>query len=261
MRKYLLIANLSFQNLTEYRFNFAMRILTNLIWYGAILIFWISLANSGMNIKPYTPKTLAVYYLLVGGLSTIVGFSYQEVADEIRDGKIAGAVTKPISYLLAKFFATFSDKAVMILIVALILMAANFLGVVELTLTLINTLLFAIALIFAMVGNFLVYFISALSAFWVKHTHGIPALLSVASNLISGSMVPIELLPIPILFISKIMPFRYFTFFPVQIFLGNFGFSDIRDSFAIELIWIALLILIYKWLWAKGMKQLEVIGT
>lgn len=238
-----------------------MRIITNVIWYGVIFAFWVSLASSGMNIKPYTPVTLGIYYLLIGSLSTIVGFSYQEVADEIRDGKISGAVIRPVNYLTVKFFATASDKVLMIAIMAAVLTVLYIFRFINFGLTPINMTLFAISVLFAMVGNFLLYFLTAMGAFWVKHTHGIPALVSVFSGIASGSMIPIDLLPPTLLLISKILPFRYFTFFPAEIFLGNATFSEIWQSFAIESIWIVLLFVLYKFLWGKGMKQLEVIGV
>jgi ABC-2 type transport system permease protein len=261
MGKYFVVAKMSFQKMAEYRFNFFMRILTNVIWYGITAIFWLSLTDSGMSIYPYTKETLVIYFLLIGALGTIVGFGFQDTATEIRDGKISSDVLRPSSYLLMKLFGTAADKFLMITIVSSILLALNLVGFYEIRLTLWQLIFLIIAVVMAMVGNFLVYFLTALAAFWFKHIYGVPSLVNVASNLISGSMVPIELLPGAIAMVSTLLPFRYFHFFPVQIFLGNYQLIDILHGLTVEGFWILLLWCLYKFLWNKGMKQLEVIGT
>lgn len=261
MRKYLLIAGLSFQKLVEYRFSFLFSVFTNSMWYLVTYLFWSSLASSGMDVRPYTPQTLAIYYILISVTSIAVGFPYQDVSREIRDGKLAPAILKPISYMGTKFFATVADKTVMLCLLIIVFTLMNFFGVVRAEVTLVNILLFSLSLFAAMIGNFLVYFLAGTIAFWVKHIHGIPALISVMSSIVSGAMIPLELLPAALVLVSKALPFRYFHFFPAQIFLGHAARADIIEGFLIEFIWIILVYLFIKLVWVIGIKRLEVIGT
>lgn len=79
-------------------------------------------------------------------------------------------------------------------------------------------------------------------------------------NVLSGSMIPLWFMPDWMQGVLRCTPFSSIYFTPVQIYMGQLTVPEILQRFAVQIIWILLLLLVGKVLWSKGQKKLVVQG-
>ncbi len=259
LRKYVVVFKLYFQKLSEYRAYFFLGIVNSVITNLLLLLFWSSLAGSGANLGPYTSTTFVHYYLLAALIASTIGASSEDIAQEIKNGTISVYLVKPVDFLLVKFLSKLPAKLItfsigsMVLIVVLIFtnMFGNFgprAGV------------FFVFLLLSILGNYLLYFVVGLSAFWIQETHGLTSFVSMGSRLVAGNIIPLDLLPAVFVSISYLFPFRYFYFLPIRAFLGLASQNEIATGLMLECEWIISLYILARLIWRFGIKRLEVIG-
>lgn len=261
MSKYLNIVRLSFASLLEYRFNFVVQFLSGLVGNVILLLFWVNLANSGVDIRPYTITSLVYYYFFMATVSSIVDFSSDQICWEIREGHVANVIIKPISYLLDNWFASLAEKSIILGGGIIFLAALAFLGYRPAGFEAGSAVVFLGVLLMASVANFMIAFIVGTLGFWMMYTGGIRSLVSVASLLVSGRMVPMELLPSFLNNLSYFLPFRYIYFFPVQVLLGQIESGMVVRNCMVLAVWIVILLAVVNVIWRVGVRRLEVIGT
>ncbi|MDP1743502.1 MAG: ABC-2 family transporter protein, partial [Candidatus Amesbacteria bacterium] len=59
----------------------------------------------------------------------------------------------------------------------------------------------------------------------------------------------------------KFLPFRYMYSFPLEIILGKLAGKEIVFGFTVGIIWILILVIIYKTMWSKGTKAYTSAGV
>ncbi|MCL4397760.1 ABC-2 family transporter protein [Patescibacteria group bacterium] len=259
MKKYLVVFSNALQSLTEYRVSLLLDVTSNLISSLVLYLFWRFLAGSGLDIAPYNQVTIGFYFLLVAAVSTLTGFDTQGVSQDIREGDITQHILKPINYMWIRFFNSLPDKFLKVTVAVAIIATLWLLGF-RLDINLFEATAFMVVLALAMLGNYLIYFTSGLLSFWTMQTLGLTLLVSIGSSLVSGSVIPLELVPPLFIAISKVLPFRYFLFFPVQILLGKVPPEQIITGILIQIIWIVTLYLLSILVWKRGIRRLEAVG-
>lgn len=259
MRKYLFVFSNALQSLTEYRLSFLLDLLGNTAFSIVLYLFWRFLASSGLDTGPYDPITLGYYFLLVAVVEAVIGLDAHSVSNEIRNGEIIPHLLRPFSYMWMKFSATFPNAFLKLFVGVLVFVLLLFFGF-PVALDFTRLPLFVLALIFATLGNYLIYFTVGLIAFWTRQTWGAAAFVSISSSLVSGRLIPIDLLPLVVARISQWLPFRYLVFFPVQIFLGKLSSEEILVGFLLQGFWVGALYLLSVVVWKAGQKELEAVG-
>lgn len=259
MRKYWQVMLMALQTLGEYRLNFITRTLVigiiNLVLFG----FWYYLAKSGIDTSPYTVTTFAYYYLLVGVISVLISYRTAEIEYHVRKGEIVGPLLKPISYpglMLSALLAERLVTAILAVIIMILLVIAGF----SIRIELLTFFFFILSLFLAILVNYFLYFSIGLLSFWFISVFSFSAFVSTLSSLFSGGLIPIELLPEFLQNWSIFLPFRYTTFFPIQIFLQKVDYPMIFGGLVIEVFWILVFYFVSRILWSKGLKQLEAVG-
>lgn len=217
------------------------------------------MALSGLDTRPYDPTSLGYYFLLVSMIAAIIGFDAHSVSQEIRDGEITQHVLKPFSYMWMKFWSTFPNAFIKFVVGSVIIVILFLLGF-QVSTNLLNCFLFLLTLILAILGNYLIYFLVGLASFWTQQVYGFGAFVSIASSLVSGRLIPVDLLPSQIVVISNILPFRYLIFFPTEVFLGKLNPNEIFTGIAIQTVWVGILYIVSLLVWRLGQKEMEAIG-
>lgn len=258
-QKYFFSTFAAFQLLGEYRLDFLLRIFGAILTNSALFFLWFFLALDGMDVRPYTPTTLAYYYFFISLAESSTAYSSAIVTEEIKDGRLGNLLLKPINYFVSKFFLSLPEKFFYFLAGFLFLIIIRFFGF-GMNLELSRLGFFVLALGNAVIGGFLMYFIIGLLAFWTKQTWGFQVLLEVGAALFSGKMVPFHLLPETLKNLAALLPFKYFVFFPVQVLTEKVEPPLIFAGFFLQLAWIVVLYLTYLFLWKSSAKRVEIVG-
>jgi ABC-2 type transport system permease protein len=79
--------------------------------------------------------------------------------------------------------------------------------------------------------------------------------------LFGGGVAPLELLPEPLQTIAYMLPFRLMMSFPIEILMGRLTVNEILIGLGSVVVWIAILFGVYKFLWARGIRQFSAFGA
>lgn len=228
-----------------------------------MIAVWTSVRGANL-IAGYSKNELISYYVVALFLQWLNGwFPFYWIRTEVRDGSIAGnTLTKPIS-MYWRVFAAESGWHIVSTPVGL-LASALVIAIVPhyfIFPTSINLWLAVLATILSVFVVFTTSLCMGLLTFWLTNLNTIDSTFWAARVFIGGQGIPISFLPLPLLTVVKILPFRYMFSFPLEIYFNKLTRMDLLWGFVIQIIWIVLLVLLYQVLWTKGRRVYSAYGN
>jgi ABC-type uncharacterized transport system permease subunit len=112
----------------------------------------------------------------------------------------------------------------------------------------------------AFIVKFLINTLLGLLAFWVQQANGIRAMVQVATEFLSGSLVPLWFMPVGVRWIFQLLPFQALAFLPASIYSGQTTGAAAFQPLAIQLLWIGLLCLTARWMWQRAQLRIVIHG-
>jgi ABC-2 type transport system permease protein len=246
--------------MVAYRTEFLIWILTTnmpLVMMG----LWTAVASEG-PVGRFDKGRFIAYYLatLIVRLLTSTWMVW-ELTMEIRQGTLAARLLRPLHPLLAylaQHLAAVPLRALITvpLMVVLAIAAGHQLTVgdpVRLLVLLVSLggAWLVLFLMMAIIGSLALFVDSAISVFeiWL----GLHFLLS-------GYLIPLELLPPWVAAVARVLPFRYTLSFPVETLIGlNDTASAVRDL-GVQWLYVAGLLVATLAIWRRGMRRFVAFG-
>lgn len=244
-----------------------MRILGGLVQIMITYYLWVAIFNSSETgvVQGFTKNDMIVYVIITYIVMQMINISMEwTIADDIRSGSIATNLIKPISYekrILAESLGeSFKNTVTIALPVWIIFYLYKFVAQ-GVTPPNIGTLaLFLVSLVLGYILIFLFNFIFSLSAFYVTYIWGFILCKWMVINFFSGQLIPIDFFPAALKNALDYLPFSGMSYTPVMIYLGKYSTNQIIFSIGVQVIWIGILYILYKILWAKAIKRVTVLG-
>lgn len=266
LTKYLQIFKVSFAQEFAYRLNFVMWRVRNVVQIFLMFYLWSSVfANPQTVVFGYDKNQMLTYVFGVLILKAIVlSARAVDVSGEIARGDITNLLLKPISYFKYWFTRDLSSKvlnlsfaAVETFILFLILKPPIFIQNNPSVLA-----AFFLSLIIAVVMFFCFLFVVNLISFWMPENGWAAQFLFVVIlvDFLSGGVFPLDILPAMIQKILYLLPFPYFLFFPLQIYLGEVTGTALMAGLLISLFWLGVLLVGLNLVWNRGIKKYEAVG-
>ena len=103
--------------------------------------------------------------------------------------------------------------------------------------------------------------IVGLLAFWFVEIGGLFNMMEVIIVVFAGLIMPISLMPQQIKNLANYLPFSYIVYYPIFAFLGKFAAPRLVEIVLTQLLWLLILITVYKVLWIKGIKKFTGVGN
>jgi len=262
MSKYLTVYKNSLSSFLQYRLNLGLILIGQAISLSGLLYIWIAIYKDGQTVGSYTLTGILTYYLILTLLRTTisegVGMGF-EVVHDINEGVITNYLLKPFSYPLEKLVKLFGQATINTLFMAPIAIFIGFLlrDYIQLP-SLTNFLQFVGLALVALTLYYLLYFLTALSSFWVTHGGNFIYATIITSNFLNGGTLPLDLFPTWFQSISAYLPFQYFLYIPIQGYFGNI--ENWLFTLSIALAWIIIFIIIVWTVWKMGIKKFEAVG-
>ncbi len=143
-----------------------------------------------------------------------------EVDEDVRTGRLAVELLRPLSYALYRFGHTIGERSVRFAVNALAgaIIAMWIVGPIDLTVR--GLAMFAIVLPLAFVLEFLGYFVIGLAAFWLENTRGLVLIYSRAGMIFGGMLLPIEVFPESFQPVVRALPFAGIIYAPARMFVA-----------------------------------------
>lgn len=248
----------------QYRANLLMYLLFWLVSPIVYLAVWTTISRAQGSVGGLTPNDFVTYYmtlLIVDQLTsdiTIHIFAYK-----IQDGTLASELTRPIHPMLTNTLVNniaFKALTMMALIpvwaVLWILFQPNFASV-----TWQGILLAVPAVILGFAISFLFGASLTCVAFWTTRVWSLSEFYWAMIVLFSGQFVPLQLMPQVIQQIAKVLPFQLFKYFPIELVLGRLSTAEIIAGYLMGIVWFAVALTLFLWIWQRGLKQFSAVGA
>lgn len=265
MDKYLTIFKVSFAQEFAYRMNFIMWRVRNVLQIFLVFFLWDSVfSNPNTQIFGYSRGEILTYvFMLLIVRSIVMATRSIDVAGEISRGDISNYLVKPVSHIGYWFTRDISSKALNLsfAVVEVGLLWAILRPPLIFQTNPILILFFAVSLLLSVFIYFLFMYILNLLPFWYpEQSWGVIFLLFIFVDFLGGGVFPLDVLPKFWQGIVNLTPFPYLMFFPIQTYLGKLTTTKVLGNFAIEIVWIGLLLFIAGKVWKAGIKRYEAEG-
>ena len=96
--------------------------------------------------------------------------------------------------------------------------------------------------------------------FWIYEIHSVERFYVMATNLLSGGMIPLTLFPLAIQNALYFLPFASLAFIPGGIYVGIFTLKKAIILVLSQLVWALLLWSLMLWTYSRGLRKFEAQG-
>ncbi len=262
--RYVRIFLLHFQDLLAHRSRSIVYVFTyvfNALLFLALIRGVFANHNS---IGGWTLSTVTSYYFLLI-LAPAFLMTHPETAilrDDIEKGELASRLLKPFPYYWQRFYREipyriFQGVLAIFIYLTLSIVFGNFLKV---NLSLVQIVLITIILILAYMISFTFKMIIAIIALWTTDLRGIQEFVEVIILIFSGFIMPVNLLPHILEKIAYFLPFSYMIYFPVIAIQGKLTINAILSIAGVQIIWLTVLVFIFRYQWRRGLINFTDLG-
>lgn len=191
-----------------------------LILYIFLRLWQVTYSETGETRLGGLTLAQMMWYLAMTEAITLSGPRVSEEVDQdVRTGALAVQLIRPLSYPLYRLWTTLGERVVRFALNAAVgaLVVTLFVGVIPFTVG--GLALFALALPFAFVLDFLGLFLIGLGAFWLEDTSGLRLIYSRVTMILGGMLIPIELFPDAVQPLLRALPFASIVYGPARLFV------------------------------------------
>lgn len=249
-----------FLDATAYRWEFFIEVLGSAFVPAALqLILWFALFDlSGKStLQGYTYTEMIHYTLMSVLFSQIRGGNHDfELQEMIRSGQLSQYLLRPVSAVEFVYIRGVAPKILISLISLIVgIFVCFWLGQSPFNMFL--------GMLLALLGNIIHYQLGAMlacTAFYWEEAFSVLMVKNLIVGLLSGEMIPLNLIPESFAWTWKYTPFYLYVFGPAQIALGRWGMMESMQHFGIALCWLLFFWGMVKVTWAIGLKRYQSLG-
>ncbi len=264
MKKYRELTKIGAKIALAYKFDFIVSIFTVPISIIVFYFLWKTIyAYSGLDvIRGYTFEEM-VNYFIMSMVIALLGWSNIErvVEYDVLYGEMVLRLLSPVTYLASLFYTEMGLKAMSLLVEATPIFLIGIVFFKAKVFSILNLILYAIAVLFSIGLVFLISFLIGLSSFWLKRISGISRSKKLFLSFLGGGFVPLTFFPKIFQQISEWLPFQYIRYVPINIYLGKYSTFLALEMIGRQIIWIILLYIIAKILWNRAIRKFCGVGV
>jgi ABC-2 type transport system permease protein len=267
VRKYLNIFRVSLIERMAYRVDFLLGTILRFFPVITTILLWKAVfkGTAQHQIAGFSEHRMIAYLLLIHisrMFSSMPGLS-GAIARDIRQGTLKKYLLQPldmIGYLLSYRAA---HKVAYITTSAgpyaglFLLCSGYFEGLWPDALTL---LAYAVSLVLAFLIGFFLEASMGMAGFWFLEVTSLLWVVNTVNYFVSGQMFPLDLLGPPWDTLLKWLPFQYLAYFPAVVFLRQVQGRALVADLLLELAWAVLLIVLSRFLFARGLRRYSAYG-
>ncbi len=259
--RYLAIALAAMQQAVAYRLSTISSIIGNFFWVAILYYLWRAAFAQNADIGGFTWPEMRTYILLAYGINALVGFaSASRMMYAIRTGDVVIDLIRPLNYLRTQLAMTAGAAVIEALASAAIIVLLGLAIHAVPPASALAFILFVISLLIGFVTKFLVVFTVSLLCFWTINSTGLNWAQGAVISLLSGTLVPIALLPDWLQVVANALPMRGIVATPVGIYLGQYTGWTLAGMLALQIGWLVVLWLAADRAWPRAFRAVEIQG-
>ena len=257
MRKHRSVFSISLQQELAYRPKLVIDRLRNALQIFLIFFLWDSVfSDPGREVFGYDRGKMLTY---VFGLLIVKAVVFSSRASDlsgmISNGELTNYLLKPVGFLRYWFSRDISSRVIH---TTLSIIEASILYLIIRPPFFLQSdaalvLAFLIMTAAAMVSYFLMLTIVSMIPFWMPEQSWPPVFLFLTvSEMLSGAIFPLDILPTGLVKALYLTPFPYLVFVPLQVYLGKMGGAAVGQSIGISVAWMLVLGFAVDRVWRRG---------
>ncbi|HYI25686.1 MAG TPA: ABC-2 family transporter protein [Thermomicrobiales bacterium] len=260
--KYVSIALTSFQQAITYRFTTLTNIALTFIWVFILYFLWQAAFNEEAIIQGFTWDDMRTYVVIAYGLNALVGWRISSnMMFTIRTGEILRDLTRPLNYCTSQLSVATGwamIEGILSLILTLVV-GLVFIGIRPPDSAAAGAL-FAVAVVLGFFTKALVVFCVSLLTFWTLNGVGIAWSREAVINILSGTIIPLAMMPGWLRVIAEVSPLRGVVSTPLMIYLGKAEGTNALALLALSAGWLVAMALFANWAWQAAFNRVEIQG-
>ena len=259
---YLTLALIALQRAVAYRMTLFFNLATGLIWVVVLYYLWRTVYASTTQMGDFDWQAMRTYIVVSYAVNSLLSYgSVSRMTWYVRTGQVATELLRPLDYLFMQLAQSVGAAVIEgCLGSAIALLLGIFLLHISPPASLLAALCFIVSVGLGYLIKFLVSFMAALLCFWTMEGQGIIWGQIAVVNLLSGSLIPLNLLPAWLQTILLALPFQGILFTPVSIYLGRVQGAGLLWALATQIFWVIILWLLAQLLWRPATRALEFQG-
>ncbi|OGG08570.1 hypothetical protein A2154_00340 [Candidatus Gottesmanbacteria bacterium RBG_16_43_7] len=260
---YLQIFKNTWSEIMTYRVNFLFWRIRMVMQMLVVYFLWNAFYANRTALFGYSREMMLTYVLLISIVRTIVlSTTTVDIGNKINQGDLSNYLVKPICFVCFYFSRDMADKLLNLICgifeVGIFILILNPPLAFQPDLFVTSTFLVA-----AGIGAVLYFYFSLLIGFigfWSTEVWA-PRFLSLTiMEFFAGTLFPLDILPQSLYTISQVLPFHYFIYFPIKVYLGQLTQTEILAGLTVSVGWVILLLLLTRYIWSKGLKIYQAEG-
>ena len=223
---------------------------------------WIALYG-GQETRAGVTLAQAVTYQLVNVIVVRLFSTWMlwSVNHRIRSGDIVFSITYPMYYghiLLSEFVGQSCGKlltsSLPMFVVTCLLFRPTLPSSAAVWLS------FGVLLVLGFLTAFYLDYILSLIGFWTTELAGLFWAKGSIISILGGTYLPLWIYPPALRQILAFLPFQGVSYTPVAVFVGQIELNQVPRAFVVQIVWLAILAVASRHLYASAMKNLAVQG-
>ncbi len=262
--RYVRIFLLYFEHVYQYRSRIFVWFLIALLSPLLFLLYWKgAYGTSGEIFLGWTFSRVSLYYFLfiiAGGL--LVVHVDEDAQGDIQEGNLSTYLVKPFSYFWIKFCSELPWRLIQGLfgLIAFLVLIVTYGRHIQIQISIDRILPILLIIILGYMVSFLFKMIILLCALWTTDISGLRQLVDIILFIFAGFVVPLHFLPSWLYRFALFLPFPYIIYVPIQAIIGDMSLFELMKSIGIQIAWIGILFMVYRYLWFVGMKKYSAVG-
>lgn len=262
MRPLVAVVGARFRLLLQYRAAAFAAICTQIAFGWIFVSVYAAFYAGGAADLPMTYAEVVTYVWLGQALlATIPWNGDAEVCDLVRSGGVAYEMLRPVDLYAFWYARAVALRTAPTLLRAVPLTIAALLffdmGIPP---SAAHGAAFAAVLAGAIALSAAITVLVSVSLLWTVSGEGVLQLLPGVVVILSGHLVPLPMFPGWARTVLEALPLRGIVDLPYRVYLGHIPLDRVPGEMAVQWLWVALLVLLGRWLLARGLRRMVVQG-
>lgn len=247
-----------------YRVTFFISTLADVVLSLVMLAVWIAVYQKRSTIAGFTYPMMITYLIVSQTINNLYSFrndASRSVSSQIRKGTIVFDLLRPVDYVHARLFENLGQTLLKVLFCGAFFFGFK-LFVPELAwpASAGHFVLFLVSMVCGYFIMFSVCLMSGLTSFWLMNNWGMRNARIAIVNFLSGSLVPLAILPEWMQNILNWLPFKGIVYTPAMIYMGQYAGSELWIQIGLQLFWAIVMWWLTRVLCQSAVKRVSVNG-
>lgn len=260
---YATVGKVGVQEQFQYRTANYMYMIGMVIEPVVYLVVWTVVAEAqGGEVGGYTSGSLAAYYIvwtLVRNMNIV--FTPYGWEFRIREGRLSGMLLRPVHPLHYDIAYFGGWKVVVVILWIPIALVLTVVFRPTLAPNLGHVVTFLVAIWGAYLIRTMLLFLLGMITLWTTRVAAIFEIFFTAELLLSGRLVPMDLMPGWVIAIADVLPFQSTFGFPIEALVADLTGAELVRGLLTQLFWIVVTWALAMAVWRRAIRRYSAVGN